>query len=289
MPTINLDHLTLNSGAHPSIEAGACLLEAASYVAGEPWTDHPQCVSPVLGSFGRNLNDALPDDRRQELKPYIPRLIGTADDGKDETRSYIALDWLIRTYTPAFLDLAGLTGEAAELRNLRRIVDIVAARQAGPVVRRAREKAAAAWDAARDAAGNAAWAAARDAAWDAAGNAAGNAARAAAWAAAWDAAGDAARAAAGDAAWAAAWDAAWAAAWDAAGDAAWAAAGNAAGNAARDAARAAAWAAAWDAARAAAGNAARDAARDALKPTVDSLQSSAIALLGTMIDGQVTA
>jgi hypothetical protein len=87
----------------------------------------------------------------------------------------------------------------------------------------------------------------RDAAWDAA--------RAAAWAAA----GDAARAAA----WAAAGDAARAAAWAAAGDAAWAAARDAAGAAAGDAARAAAWAAAWDAARAAAGAAAWAAARAA--------------------------
>ena len=84
------------------------------------------------------------------------------------------------------------------------------------------------WDAAGNAAG--------DAAWDAAGNAAGDAA----WDAAW--------AAARDAAWDAAWDAARAAAWDAAGAAAWDAAWDAAGAAARDAAGDAAWAAARDAA-----------------------------------------
>ena len=82
-------------------------------------------------------------------------------------------------------------------------------------------------DAARDAADAAAWAAARDAAWAAAGAAARAAARDAAWAAAWAAA------------WDAAWAAAWAAAWDAVGAAAWAAAWGAA----RAAARAAAWAA----------------------------------------------
>ena len=69
--------------------------------------------------------------------------------------------------------------------------------------------------AARDAAWDPAWAAARAAARDAA--------RAAAWAAAWAAARDAARAAAWDAAWAAARaaarDASWDAAWDAASDA----------------------------------------------------------------------
>ncbi len=71
-------------------------------------------------------------------------------------------------------------------------------------------------DSLRDAARDAAWAAAGDAAQAEAGAAAGDAARDAAWAAAWAAAGDAAWAAAGDAAW----DAAWAAAWAAAGDAA---------------------------------------------------------------------
>ena len=81
------------------------------------------------------------------------------------------------------------------------------------------EELAAAWDAARaaawDAAWAAAWAAARAAAWAAAWDAAQAAAQAAAWAAAWDAA----QAAALAAAWAAAWDAALAAAraaaWDA--------------------------------------------------------------------------
>jgi hypothetical protein len=183
-----------------------CLLEAAAWVAGEPWSDHPKCVSPVLGVLGRRLNDVLPDDRRQELKPLVPLLLGTAGDGLDEARSYLALDWLIRTYTPAWLDLAGLTGEATALRDLRRIVDLDSAAAAGPVVR-------AAWAVARADAGadagelrDAAWAAAGDATWDSgdvARDAALAAAEAAAEAADWGAAGaaaeSAARAAAGDA------------------------------------------------------------------------------------------
>jgi hypothetical protein len=185
------------------------LLEWAAYVAGEPWSDTPACVSPVLGVFGRNINDVLGDDKRQELKRFVPSsaaelanatpeqragwILGTAGDGLDEQRSYMALDWLIRTWTPTWLDLAGLTAEAQTLRDLRRIVDLVAAQQAGPVVRAAGEKATERRAAAWAAAGDAAWAAAGDAAWDAAG--------AAAWAAAGAAAGDAAGAAAGDAAW----------------------------------------------------------------------------------------
>jgi hypothetical protein len=188
MHHLDLDTLTLSQGAHDSRDDGVCLLEAVAWWADQAHSDSPPCVSPVLRTFGTKLNDVLPDDRRQLLKPLIPLMPGTAGDELDEVRSYMALDWLIRTWTPAWLDLAGLTAEATALRDLRRIVDLVAAQQAGPVVRDAQQKAAAAWDAARDAARDAAWDAARDAARDAAGDAAGAAARDAARAAARDAA-----------------------------------------------------------------------------------------------------
>jgi hypothetical protein len=214
-----LSELHLDTSSHSTRDDGVCLLEAVAWFAGEKHTDRPSCVSPVLRDFGISLNDRFPDDKRQLLVPLIPELVGTAGDGHDEARGYLALDWLVRTFTPAWLDLAGLAESAGELRGLRRIVDLTVAEAAGPVVRASGAKAAAAgaaagdaaWDAAGDAAGAAAGAAARDAAWDAA--------RAAAWDAAGDAAGDAAWAAAGaaarDAARDAAWDAARAAAWDA--------------------------------------------------------------------------
>lgn len=124
----------LDYGSHHDPEGGLCLLEAVAYFAGEPHTDHPKCVSPILGQFGRSLNDALPDDLRQQLIPLIPELPGTADDGLDEARGYLALDWLIRVYTPAWLELAGLTEQAAELRSLGQIGNLAAAKQARPVV-----------------------------------------------------------------------------------------------------------------------------------------------------------
>ncbi len=244
-----LDTITLDKGSHESPEQGMCFIEFADWLAGGKGRDNAPTVSPVIRSFGIAVNDAWSEPQRQKLRPFGPRIIGTAGDGQDEARSYLALDWLVRTYTPAWLDLAGLTVEARELRDLRRIVDLVAAQAAGPVVRNSREKAAVAWDAAGAAAG----AAARDAAWDAA------------WAAAGAAAGDAA------------WDAAWDAAGDAAGDAAWAAAGAAARDAARDAAGAAARAAA------------RDAAWAALQPTVATLQASALDLLEAMVDPSAVA
>ncbi len=177
--TLDLSTLNLDHGSHSDRDAGVCLLEAVAWWAGEAHTDHPACVSPVLASFGISLNDRFPAERRQDLKRFIPLLPGTRDAGKDEARGYLALDWLIRTYTPAWLDLAGLSVEAGELRALRRIADLAAAQSAGPVVRAAQTKSAAAGDAAGDAAWAAAGAAAGDAARAAAGAAAGAAARAA--------------------------------------------------------------------------------------------------------------
>jgi hypothetical protein len=294
--------VTLASGGHDNEQNAFCVMEAVAYVAGEPWSDSPQCASPVIAAFLRSWNDSLSDEPRNRLlKPLIPLLVGTkASDEVEEKRSYMALDWLIRVFTPKWLELVpSLHEHAKALRDLEGIADIAGAAAAA---RAAAGDAAGA--AARAAAGDAAWAAARAAAraaaWDAARAAAGDAAGDAARAAAGDAAGDAARAAARDAAWAAAWDAAWAAAGDAAGDAAGAAAGDAAGDAAWAAARAAAWAAAGDAARAAAraaawaaaGDAARAAARAAawaaagaaLNPTTEWLQASALSLIHRMIE-----
>jgi hypothetical protein len=162
----------LSKGSHGSFKEGACAMEWVSYLADEGHTDAPECASTVLRLFTISLNDNWDETQRQKLVPFLPRMVGTANDGQDEARSYLALDWLIRTYTPAFLDLAGLTAEATELRNLRRIVGLVAAKDAGPVVRVAQKKAYAARDAAWAAAGAAAGAAAWDAARDAAGAAA---------------------------------------------------------------------------------------------------------------------
>src|SRR6185436_6421494 len=195
---INLDEIVSQSGAHESAEAGMCVMEMVSYMEDEPWSDHPACVSPVLGAFLRSWNDGLDEETRQRLKPYAARVIWTANDGKDEARAWMATDWLCRSQLPAWLDLAGLTEHAAAVRALGAIASTDSA-QVGQTTLAA--AGAAARDAARAAAGAAAWDAAAAAAGAAARPPAGAAARDAAGAAAWAAAWDAARAAAGAAAW----------------------------------------------------------------------------------------
>ncbi len=206
-----LPTLVLTVGDHDAPAAGVCMLEAAAWMAGERWTDRPACVAVPLATMGRGLNDVLPDDQRQALRPLLPRLLGTSGRPEvDERASLLALDWLTRTYLPTWLRLVpALTGHVDAIEATGPIVDLTTARAVGPLVRAARDAAGARGSppglAARDAA-------ARD-------RRPGRRRRAAAWAAAGGAARDAA-------AWAAAWDAAWAAAWAAAGDAARDAAGG---------------------------------------------------------------
>ena len=80
-PPIDLGSIHLDKGGHTDFEAGHCLLEVVAAYAGRGHTDRPPCVSDVLGDFGRSLNDVLPDEKRQRLTPFVPRLPGTTGDG----------------------------------------------------------------------------------------------------------------------------------------------------------------------------------------------------------------
>ena len=183
----------LSKGNHQSREAGMCAMEFAAYLAGIEHTDQPQCVSPVLRVFMIRWNDDLDDETRQKLRPYISRTIGTAGDGQDRVRAYMALDWLVRVHAPAFLDVAGLRDEAQQLRALPQIMNEARADEALPTIRAAYSTAnpaakSAASSAADYAAKSAADYAAKSAAYSAAYSAADYAAKSAAYSAAYSAA-----------------------------------------------------------------------------------------------------
>src|SRR5690606_30463350 len=72
----------LAAGAHRSPRRGACFMEFASFLAGERWSDHPDCTDPVLAALAREVNDRPPDSRRDELLVHIPRVIGLRGDDR---------------------------------------------------------------------------------------------------------------------------------------------------------------------------------------------------------------
>ena len=86
--------LKLGRGAHSSPADGACVMELASMLAGERFSDRPRCASPVITGFLRAYNDLLDDTRRQDLRPYAAAVVGTrADRAIEVSRGRRCLDW----------------------------------------------------------------------------------------------------------------------------------------------------------------------------------------------------
>jgi hypothetical protein len=70
----------LAKGKHSSPAEAVCVMELASMLAGEPFTDRPRAVCPVIGAFLRSFNDAVDDRTRQALYPYASAAVGTRGD-----------------------------------------------------------------------------------------------------------------------------------------------------------------------------------------------------------------
>lgn len=66
----------LSRGKHRNPRKGACFMELASFLAGEPWSDHPACTHPLLAALARDVNDHLSDGARPLIAPMVPEVIG---------------------------------------------------------------------------------------------------------------------------------------------------------------------------------------------------------------------
>jgi hypothetical protein len=77
MSPVSYQTIKLSKGKHSGPEEGACVMELASMLAGEPFTDHPASVCPVIGSFLRSYNDSIDSDRRQGLYEYASKVVGS--------------------------------------------------------------------------------------------------------------------------------------------------------------------------------------------------------------------
>jgi hypothetical protein len=93
--------IKLSAGHHRDPEHGACATELASILAGEPFSDHPASVCPVIAAFLRSYNDHVDDRRRQDLYPYAARALGTRTDAAGERRrARMCLSWARETCRP---------------------------------------------------------------------------------------------------------------------------------------------------------------------------------------------
>jgi hypothetical protein len=67
----------LEPGRHRSADDGVCVVELASMVAGERFSDRPDCVCDVIAAFLRTWNDGVSYADRQRLEPYAALVVGT--------------------------------------------------------------------------------------------------------------------------------------------------------------------------------------------------------------------
>jgi hypothetical protein len=95
MPHASHQTVRLSQGKHRDPDHGACVMELASMLAGEQFTDRPRCVDPVIAGFLRTYNDGLDDRRRQDLYPLAAEVVGTrAVSGVQAERARLCLLWV---------------------------------------------------------------------------------------------------------------------------------------------------------------------------------------------------
>ncbi len=83
-----LHHQTtrLGPGRHDAPGEVVCVMELASMLAGERFSDRPATVCPMIAALLRVYNDALDDDRRQDLYRYASDSVDTRGDYALERR-----------------------------------------------------------------------------------------------------------------------------------------------------------------------------------------------------------
>lgn len=125
----------LSRGSHLGPEEGACFMEYASVLAGEPFSDQPRCTHPLLAELARMVNDSVSDSGRQRLLPLVPSVIGRTTD--DPRAAALLVERLV-----AEAEARGVDGPALRWHRRRariRLRRVAARRPASPLVQRLRE------------------------------------------------------------------------------------------------------------------------------------------------------
>ena len=76
-----------------------CVMSFVALLAGEDHTDAPVTASPFISYYATTINYGMPDEVRQRLKLFAPRIVGT-NDGLDVERSCIMLSWFTEEIVP---------------------------------------------------------------------------------------------------------------------------------------------------------------------------------------------
>lgn len=107
----------LSTGEHASPSEGMCAMEVVAFLAGDSHTDHPRCACPIISSFVRHINDNMPDEPRQKLLPYLPRLVDSVCEDYEQARHEYFAWQAVRVFAPAALRAQGYRRYAKSLEN----------------------------------------------------------------------------------------------------------------------------------------------------------------------------
>lgn len=107
----------LSAGKHASPEEGLCAMEVVAFLDGKSHTDHPRCACEIIGAYVRHINDHMPDDVRQQLLPYLHRLVGSVSEELEQERHEYFAWQTILVFAPAALRAQGYRRFARVLQN----------------------------------------------------------------------------------------------------------------------------------------------------------------------------
>jgi hypothetical protein len=107
------ERVTLVDGVGNPRRGELCVMSFVALLAGERHTDHPASASPLIRNLAIPVNDAMPQEVRQHLKPFAVRILGT-NDGRDRERAEVLRQALAWEILPRIRRDCG-SGRAAEL------------------------------------------------------------------------------------------------------------------------------------------------------------------------------
>jgi hypothetical protein len=75
--------IKLSAGNHNHPEDGMCAMEFVSWLVGEPFSDQPECVCPILARVAIHINDQGDQEMRDKLLLMLPDMVGTRSTSED--------------------------------------------------------------------------------------------------------------------------------------------------------------------------------------------------------------
>ena len=105
----------LRRGHSEDPSKGACAMDAINWLVHGVHGDHPACASPAISSFVMKGDDSMPDDTRQRLLAFLPRIAGSRSEAHEEARVAIMVIAAQRWAVVAATEVAATEVAATEV------------------------------------------------------------------------------------------------------------------------------------------------------------------------------